>query len=55
MDGALARLNAVTELPGMDQVAEYEAVHQMLQDTLATIDEGGDHVGPAAATGRDPL
>lgn len=40
VDGALARLNAVTELPGMDQVAEYEAVHQTLQDTLATIDEG---------------
>jgi hypothetical protein len=40
VDAALARLATVSELSGMDQVAEYEAVHRTLQDTLATIDEG---------------
>jgi len=40
VDAALARLDGVTELPGTEQVATYEAVHRTLQDTLATIDEG---------------
>jgi hypothetical protein len=40
VDAALARLDGVTDLPGTEQVATYEAVHRTLQDTLATIDEG---------------
>lgn len=40
VDAAIARLGGVTELPGTEQVATYEAVHRSLQDTLASIDEG---------------
>lgn len=40
VDAVMARLEAVNELPGTEQVAEYEAVHRVLQDTLATIEEG---------------
>lgn len=39
VDEAVARLDAAAERPGAEQVAEYEAVHRVLQDTLATIDE----------------
>ncbi|MGH3648650.1 MAG: hypothetical protein ACRDTM_15930 [Micromonosporaceae bacterium] len=38
VDAAVARLDAAAQQPG-EQVAEYEAVHRVLQDTLATIDE----------------
>ncbi len=40
VDAALGQLDGITELPGTEQVATYEAVHRTLQDTLATIDEG---------------
>lgn len=39
VDEAVARLDAVADRPGPEQVTEYEAVHRTLQDTLATIDE----------------
>lgn len=39
VDAAFTRLARVTELSGPEQVAEYEAVHRILQDTLSTIDE----------------
>ncbi len=39
VDAAVARLDAAVDRPGAEQVAEYEAVHRVLQDTLATIDE----------------
>ena len=40
VDAALARLDALDELPVGDHVAQYDALHRTLQDALATIDEG---------------
>lgn len=39
VDAAMAGLDGVADRPAADQVAEYESVHRVLQDTLATIDE----------------
>jgi hypothetical protein len=39
VDAAMARLESVADRPAADQVAEFESVHRVLQDTLATIDE----------------
>jgi hypothetical protein len=40
VDGALDRLEGLEALPVSAHVGEYEAVHGVLQDALATIDEG---------------
>jgi hypothetical protein len=40
VDAALARLDALDELPVAEHVAQYDALHRTLQDALATIDEG---------------
>ena len=39
VDAALRRLAEAQRLPVSDQVAYYEEVHRVLQDTLATIDD----------------
>jgi hypothetical protein len=40
VDAALARLDALAELPVAEHVAQYDALHRTLQDALAGIDEG---------------
>ncbi|WP_213455330.1 hypothetical protein [Rhizomonospora bruguierae] len=39
VDGALQAMANAAELPAAEQIAEYEAAHRTLQETLATIDE----------------
>jgi hypothetical protein len=39
VDAAIQALANAAELPLRDQIAEYEAAHQTLQETLATIDQ----------------
>ncbi|MGH3660300.1 MAG: hypothetical protein ACRDT8_06615 [Micromonosporaceae bacterium] len=39
VDEAVSRVRAASELPPMEQVAEYEAAHRTLQRALAAIDE----------------
>jgi hypothetical protein len=39
VDGALAGLAEAASLPPEEQVGGYEAAHQALQQTLATIDQ----------------
>lgn len=39
IDAAMARLGGLGGLPAVERVAEYEAVHRTLQDTLATVDD----------------
>jgi hypothetical protein len=39
VDGALARLDRLDELPVTEHVGEYDAVHRALQDALTAIDE----------------
>jgi hypothetical protein len=39
VDGALRAMVNAADLPPGDQIAEYEAAHRTLQETLATIDE----------------
>jgi hypothetical protein len=40
VDGALRGMANAAELPPDDQIAQYEATHRILTETLATIDEG---------------
>jgi hypothetical protein len=40
VDAALARLDALDELPVAEHVAQFDALHRTLQDALAAIDEG---------------
>jgi hypothetical protein len=40
VDAALDELDRASELPMEAQVAAYEAAHRVLQQTLATIDQG---------------
>jgi hypothetical protein len=35
----MAQLEAMVGRPAAERVAEYEAVHRALQDTLATVDD----------------
>lgn len=39
VDEAMAQLRALAGKPAAERVAEYEAVHRTLQDTLATVDD----------------
>ncbi|GAA4719468.1 hypothetical protein [Phytohabitans rumicis] len=39
VDAAIQALSNAADLPLRDQIAEYEAAHQTLQETLATIDQ----------------
>ena len=39
VEAALARLDAVDELPVVDHVVVYDEVHRLLQDALAALDE----------------
>lgn len=39
VDGALAELHRIDELPVSEHVAVYDEVHRRLQDALATVDE----------------
>jgi hypothetical protein len=39
VDAALQAMANAADLPPGDQIAEYEAAHRTLQETLATIDE----------------
>jgi hypothetical protein len=40
VDAALQAMTNAANLPPADQIAEYEAAHRTLQETLSTIDEG---------------
>ena len=40
VDGALRGMANAAELPPDDQIAQFEATHRILTETLATIDEG---------------
>jgi len=40
VDAALDAVANAADLPPADQIAQYEAAHRTLQETLATIDEG---------------
>jgi hypothetical protein len=40
VDDALLALDAAGDAPPADQIPGYEATHHVLQQTLATIDEG---------------
>jgi len=40
VDEAIEALDRAAGLPPEQQIAEYEAAHRTLQETLATIDEG---------------
>jgi hypothetical protein len=40
VDAAVQAMANAADLPPADQIAEYEAAHRTLQETLATIDEG---------------
>jgi hypothetical protein len=40
VDAAVQAMANAVDLPPADQIAEYEAAHRTLQETLATIDEG---------------
>jgi len=40
VDGALRGMANAAELPPDDQIAQYEATHRILAETLTTIDEG---------------
>jgi hypothetical protein len=40
VDAVIQALANAADLPPKDQIAEYEAAHRTLQDTLATIDQG---------------
>ena len=40
VDGALRGMANAAELPPDHQIAQYEATHRILAETLATIDEG---------------
>jgi hypothetical protein len=40
VDAAVRAMANAVDLPPADQIAEYEAAHRTLQETLATIDEG---------------
>jgi hypothetical protein len=39
VDAVLAALANVADLPPADQIAQYEAAHRTLRETLATIDQ----------------
>ena len=39
VDAVLRSMANAAELPPADQIAEYEAAHRTLQETLATIDQ----------------
>jgi len=39
VDAAMQAMANAQQLPLVDQIAQYEATHQILRDTLATIDE----------------
>jgi hypothetical protein len=39
VDAVIQALANATDLPPRDQIAEYEAAHSTLQETLATIDQ----------------
>jgi hypothetical protein len=38
VDGMLAALDNAAQLPPAEQIAEYEAAHEVLRETLASID-----------------
>jgi hypothetical protein len=40
VDAALHAIANAADLPPADQIAQYEAAHRTLQETLGTIDEG---------------
>jgi hypothetical protein len=40
VDEVLRAIANAADLPPADQIAQYEAAHHTLQETLATIDEG---------------
>lgn len=40
VDAALGALDRTAALPPREQIPEFEAAHQSLQETLASIDEG---------------
>lgn len=40
VDAALSAMANAVDLPPDDQIAQYEATHRILSETLATIDEG---------------
>jgi hypothetical protein len=40
VDAAIQAMANAAELPPSDQIAQYEATHRILRETLATIDEG---------------
>jgi hypothetical protein len=40
VDETLVALDAAADAPPADQIPAYEATHHVLQQTLATIDEG---------------
>lgn len=40
VDAALRAMANAVDLPPDDQIAQYEATHRILAETLATIDEG---------------
>ncbi|BCB89166.1 hypothetical protein [Phytohabitans suffuscus] len=40
VDAVIQALANSADLPPRDQIAEYEAAHSTLQETLATIDQG---------------
>jgi hypothetical protein len=40
VDAALQAMANATDLPPDDQIAQYEATHRILRETLATIDDG---------------
>jgi hypothetical protein len=40
VDAALQAMANAADLPPDDQIAQYEATHRILSETLATIDEG---------------
>lgn len=40
VDAVIQALANAADLPPRDQIAEYEAAHSTLQETLATIDQG---------------
>lgn len=40
VDAAIGALDRSVDLPPREQIAEYEAAHRSLQETLASIDEG---------------
>ncbi|SDZ43957.1 hypothetical protein SAMN05444365_11655 [Micromonospora pattaloongensis] len=39
VDAAIQAMDNAVDLPPRDQIAQYEAAHQTLQETLATIDQ----------------